>query len=206
MTERPILFSGPMVRAILEGRKTQTRRVVKPQPVDWSPIGAEMVPRRFLGPATFLASCPFGRPGDRLWVRETFMHSPATYVYEASTSTPAVPAETVYRANHQGDSAGAGWSASIHMPRWASRLTLDVKAVRVERLQDINEDDAKAEGVEAYASIGPDQRVPGPGFNRALLRDQPHRLPFADLWRSINGEDAWEQNPWVWVVEFEVLK
>lgn len=231
MTERPILFNGPMVRAILEGRKTQTRRIVKhlhANEIDaWS---FDDVLWRFgvFGDGGRVADmggmrCPYGVPGDRLWVRETWYCD--NYQCEGEAlRRPSVeqlkefkrPDVLIYRADgtccqqfgecdHSGG-VGSPFRPSIHMPRWASRLTLGVKAVRVERLHDISEEDAKAEGVEAYASIGPDQRVPGPGFNRALLRDQPHRLPFADLWCSINGEDAWAANPWVWVVEFEVLK
>ncbi len=203
MTERPILFSGPMVRAILAGRKTQTRRVVKLNPRVSVSFSEHLLEQGVL------PVCPYGVPGDRLWVRETFAWNDPEFEEQDREDAVGRPQDPDgrwcwYRAT-DGEIDGP-WTPSIHMPRWASRLTLGVKAVRVERLQDINEDDAKAEGVEAYASIGPDQRVPGPGFNRALLRDQPHRLPFADFWRSINGEDAWEQNPWVWVVEFEVLK
>lgn len=132
--------------------------------------------------------CPFGLPGDFLWVRETW-------------ATPRRDKSIVwYRARHVG--VEPKWRPSIHMPRWASRISLRVEAVRVERLRAITEEDAKAEGVTPYTSIGPDQVVPGPGFNGARLGDQPHRLPFADLWRSINGAESWDANPWVWVITF----
>jgi hypothetical protein len=96
------------------------------------------------------------------------------------------------------------WRPSIHMPRWASRITLEVTDVRVQRLQDITDEDAKAEGVVPLEHIHEDQRVPGPGFNDCRLGDQPHRLPFAILWDEINGKRApWEADPWVWAIEFE---
>jgi hypothetical protein len=173
MKERPILFSGPMVRAILEGRKTQTRRIVR---------------------------CPFGQQGDRLWVRETWALDAYTgdmqfcikyraggdYVTERNGSDEWVP---VYQRYIDGCALDnwSRWRPSIHMPRWASRLTLEVTGVMVERLQDISEDDAKAEGVEQLA------RSAGTNCRGA----------FQHLWDSINKDRApWESNPWVWVVEF----
>jgi hypothetical protein len=218
-----------MVRAILDGRKTQTRRVVKLQ-------GAEVIEERprndpddnVLSTESWpwspqhdgWVSCPYGRPGDRLWVRETWasLH-PTTDAATAAAHRDRVverpeDGERValwYRADGEmplveqlwaDDEDGIRWRPSVHMPRWASRITLEVTGVRVERLQDITEEDARAEGVRPYTSLGPYQRIPGPGFNGALLVDQPHRLPFADLWRDINGPDAWDTNPWVWVINF----
>ncbi len=187
MKERPILFSGPMVRAILEGRKTQTRRVIKPQP---EKCGDNTV--RFKGmtmaPSSVHYNCPYGQPGDRLWVRETWRA-------DVEGETGAVGIQ--YRAdNHFEDFAGDSrvveimrgsdnWRPSIHMPRWACRLLLDVKSVRVERLQDISNDDTAAEGVSGYTN--------------------KRRVDFIQLWDSLNEKRGygWETNPWVWVIEFE---
>lgn len=156
--------------------------------------------------------CPYGKAGDLLWVRETFIHEPADYCWEASVSIPVRPAHTVYRADVDptGDGRGAGWSPSIHMPRWASRITLEVTGVRVERLQDISRDDAISEGVDPHRC--PTQQT------EASMRAQlvAHRIGMAAhyvaeidyiggfrwLWESINGAGSWDANPWVWVIEF----
>lgn len=210
MKERPILFSAPMVRAILAGQKTQTRRVVKPQPVpvgtlreiDEPGAGQTFVENGVLRtPARYgsrPASCPYGQPGDRLWVRETYaLHHAwdecAPCVAESVTPRPRV----WHRADAPDAIDGRGrWRSSIHMPRWASRITLEVTAVRVERLHDISEADAEAEGVTAEPSNG--------------LADSPvglsAREAFADLWASINGPESWEARPWVWVVSFKRLE
>lgn len=231
MKERPILFSAPMVRAILEGTKTQTRRVVKlrpPNAIGTFFCGAgDWVWSFRKGADSSIFRCPYGVPGDRLWVRETWAQvwdCPALPCCEASESFHEDHRRVAYRSTEPNalkdyacsfdcdhDEPGcAPWKPSIHMPRRASRITLEVTGVRVERLQDITEADAKAEGVEPYTQphgcIHPDQRVPGPGFDGARLGDQPHRLPFADLWESINGADSWAANPWVWVVEFKRLE
>jgi hypothetical protein len=197
LSERPILFNGPMVRAILAGTKTQTRRLVKPQPAEWLDTHE---------PTILPAACPYGVPGDRLWVRETWS---APLKRDGSGYESA---GVLYRADPLWDGMSHGdfgwdWKPSIHMPRWASRLTLEVTDVRVQRLQDINEEDAKAEGVTPYTpphgNISLEQTVPGPGFDGCRLGDQPHRLPFADLWDSINAKRApWDSNPWVWAVTF----
>ena len=176
--ERPILFSGPLVRAILAGRKTQTRRIVKTGPgitaVDdldgerWPGYMDECREWKRL-------PCPYGVPGDRLWVRETFDAPPG------STNR----AEVVYRADYERDEHQHTWWPSIYMPRWASRITLEITGVRVERVQEISEADAFDEGVSLSA---PDE--------------QTYRWQFAVLWNAINGKDSWESNPWVWVIEF----
>ena len=228
--ERPILFSGPMVRALLDGSKTQTRRVVRKQ------FGAEAVPAEMCaetaegwqttghsgrwwddvgGCAADAVSCPFGVPGDRLWVRETHAEvfeidipagrpvgpigtsgSPARpdwksrYVYAADGPMPNV------QWHHVGDSQPVRWTPSIHMPRAASRITLDVTGVRVERLNDISEDDARAEGcAPAWLDVN--------GEDVNAYGKPTYRQGFARLWRDINGDDSWESNPWVWVVEFK---
>lgn len=197
--ERPILFSGPMVRAILEGRKTQTRRIMKQQPQLvvgdgnkitgaqwWYDKGDFALNRKTV--VNFL--CPYGLVGDRLWVRETFsdlrgMGFDMPFAYRADSLKD-------YGSGLQedGDSKrcrldyGVKWTPSIHMPRVASRIALEITAVRVERLQDISEEDAKAEGIE----------------RRAL--DPWNRTAFMRLWQGINGPESWANNPWVWVVEF----
>jgi len=188
MKERPILFSGPMVRAILEGRKTQTRRIVKPQPVEteWRRI-----------------ACPYGQPGDRLWVKETFATKQVKGLTIASTKPNDPEAEMLARATHrfrayradqwENDEVPEGmtWRPSIYMPRWASRLTLAIVRVRVERLQDITEEDAIAEGSQEPALV--------PIVGACLTE----RAVYAKLWEAINGAGSWALNPWVWVVEFK---
>ncbi|MBY0438575.1 MAG: hypothetical protein K2W80_10315 [Burkholderiales bacterium] len=202
--ERPIIFSAPMVRAILNGSKTQTRRIVKPQPVIrdgepvW-PIGTKR-PR-----GRGFEDCPYGQPGDRLWVRET--HGVADrWLHDCETNPPRCIA---YRADLSARNfdppyvpntaswgwAGMKWRPSIHMPRWASRITLEVTGVRVERLQDISEADAIAEGV-VQAPYGWWSGFPGSSSPTA-------KGAYALLWDSINGPGSWDANPWVWVVEFK---
>lgn len=183
MSEHPILFSGSMVRALLDGSKTQTRRVVKGVALEWlGPDG--FTPEFVASPENHL--CPYGQPGDRLWVREAFMHEPADYCWQASVSIPSRPASTVYRADFPNSQPGEGWKPSIHMPRKLSRITLEITGVRVERLQDISDTDARAEGMPATVANSP-------------------RVWFASLWQSINGAESWDANPWVWVVEFRRL-
>ena len=176
MKERPILFSGPMVRAILDGRKTQTRRVVKPQP-DWirPRVSDDGIAHGYCGSGpTDGIKCPYGTVGDRLWVRESWAKS------------GEVGDATEYRADNP-DPIGAKWRPSIHMPRWASRIDLEITGIRVERLQEISERDAMAEGCE-------------------YLTNSVARSNFVKLWISINGQDSWSANPWVWVIEFKRIK
>ena len=213
MKERPILFSGEMVRAILRGEKTQTRRMMKPQPNpigSWTEGGGEMhwcdlpdLERVFLDEAEArehwtVQRCPFGQPGDRLWVRETYALS---QVWDESRAgeMPMIVGDVVpawYRADEGGgrfDERDRGrWRPSIHMPRWASRLTLEIASVRVERLADISEEDACAEGVTA-----------APFCKAGRPAGQEHVEAFEGLWRSINGAESWDLNPWVWVVGFK---
>lgn len=203
MKERPILFSAPMVRAILDGRKTQTRRVMKVQPGDvlWRSNGRDWL---WLdnddGPLTEPAPCircPYGVPGDRLWVRETW-------------AKPGEVGDSIeYRADNDDPLAGR-WRPSIHMPRWASRITLEVTGVRVERLQDISEDDARAEGIREVTKDGVVKKycVYDLGDHSSTPWDQmPRRAvaAYAALWNDINGKGAFLSNPWVWVVEFRRL-
>jgi len=204
--ERPILFSAPMVRAILEGRKTQTRRVIKPQPND-SELSDDVLPATTYGYAwrddgDGVWHCPYGAPGDRLWVRETFIHEPADYCWEASVSIPCRPASTVYRADVE-DPRGGRWTPSIHMPRALSRIDLEVTGVRVERLQDISEADAMAEGIDRVGERfkGYMPLHTGEQYDPALAKTS-----FSQLWESINGDRSWADNPFVWVIEFKRIK
>lgn len=216
MIERPILFSAPMVRAILEDRKTQTRRVARTRRIHatggtldetWMPMGRGrciMLGKDGTWPATVLQLCPYGKPGDRLWVRETWYCDHMDCINKIPKDRSAHDAHAddsplLYRADGEcceqipecdhGGTGGAQWRPSIHMPRWASRITLEVTSVRVERLEDISEADSRAEGVEiAHAADA--------------LCDCGRRT-FRDLWERINGQGSWRKNPWVWVVSFK---
>ncbi|AGR58162.1 Phage-related protein [Salmonella bongori N268-08] len=202
MKERGMIFNSEMVRAILDGRKMQTRRIMKVQPDTpefglrriiesskanengmyfWSQDDACGIKARS---KPFL--CPYGEVGDRIWVRETWA--------EAGASAPELK---LYRANypdhvpsHYENVPPVGeirWTPSIHMPRWASRITLEITDVRVERLNNISECDAKAEGAPTECTLIGDKHYPG----------------FRSLWKSIYGEESWAANPWVWVIEFK---
>lgn len=192
MKERPIIFSAPMVRAILSGAKTQTRRVMKVRCHSicenddgklwpWSE-DVELT-------EDFWHPCPFGQPGDRLWVRETWGALPHMLGGFQRESLR-------YRADgeYQNEHGAWRWRPSIHMPRWASRITLEITGVRVERLQDISEADAKAEGVSM-----PDGTPAPPDF-------WSYQQEFRHLWEQINGPGSWDANPWVWVIEFKRLE
>ena len=220
MRERPILFSAPMVRALLAGTKTQTRRIVKPGPTyvtdaygsrwQWpSKLAKSMVEPSEMGPLG-----PYGVVGDRLWVRETWYCDNFECTAAArKTATPAQIAEWLeafdYRADHDcrnyeaecpcgGNGEVSAWMPSIFMPRWASRILLEVTDVRVEQLQAIDELDALAEGVEGRVVTStldgkPGEYVVGPA-----------RDAYAALWDDINGDTMpWSSNPWVWVVSFK---
>lgn len=218
--ERPILFSAPMVRAILEGTKSQTRRIVKPQPPAYAGDIEESsdYPGEFfywLGGsdhgATFL--CPYGQPGDRLWVRESWLfvgtdmarlgrtHVNQDGVIEYQDGTRQT--FTTHHANvERWMTRKQQWRPSIHMPRWASRILLEVTAVRVERLKSISQEDALEEGVTRQMlndfGCAAGESEEDFNFHRA-------RRTFQLLWESINGPGSWEANPWVWVVEFKRL-
>jgi len=229
--ERPIIMSGESVRAVLAGAKTQTRRVIMtPRSALWSrtkraylahcwtvgehPGGGWMavdVPDADLSRFSHIDSagfpCPYGRPGDRLWVRETFRLLYDGYgdryslLYGDTTERAFAPndaaTDLIGREKWQpvtGDDQHAGrWRSPIHMPRWASRLTLEVTGVRVERVQDISDDDAKAEGCPAPA-----------GYTYSDGRDC-YRDTFRDHWNALNLPRGypWEANPWVFVIEFK---
>lgn len=188
--ERPILFSGPMVRAILDGRKTQTRRIVK-----WSGSWAVDEFQYPLWPSAEDEfgeqqdiPCKYGKPGDRLWVRETYAHVSMCGHFNHLHGNR----EWIYGATDE--CCVAKWTPSIHMIRAASRITLEITGVRVERLQEISEADAIAEG--CVAGDG----KPENGFPTEA--EFPAVASYADLWNSINGPDSWAANPFVWVVEF----
>lgn len=188
MSDRPIIFSGPMVRALLEGRKTQTRRVLKPQPAPGSYRLSMYDPKGFAAfghdASAFKEKVrlPYA-PGDRLYVREAI-------------DKVSVPGSVDYRADYEaafGDGRGLGWHPSIHMPRWASRLTLTVTEVRVQRLQDISEADAFAEGCVRWGMDSPQGSV-----HYTVVED------FKRLWNSLHGTEAWDANPWVVALTFTV--
>nr|WP_105283358.1 hypothetical protein [Escherichia sp. MOD1-EC6153] len=187
MKERGMIFNDEMVRAILGGNKTQTRRIVE-EKFYGRAVAAELLAKH----------CPYGQPGDRIWVRETYrVHGKATdvatLVYRASVrnswteQTHRVPVEVCNKP------VSEKWTPSIHMPRWASRILLEITDVRVERLHDMSEADAKAEGATpATYKITPPEAV--------------YRVGFGDIWRSIYGQDNWLSNPLVWVIEFKRIQ
>lgn len=195
----PIIFSAPMVRAILDCRKSQTRRVVASDKCDLSKFSkAVCEPRRIRPNKTcsnlwrfynreecFYRSCPYGAADDHLWVRETWA--------PMSSFDPSPETGAVYKADdHPSQKAiSAKWKPSIHMPRWASRITLEITGVRVERLNEITTFDAEAEGVTLFKE---DSRI----GNETLYQSEYRRL-----WESINGQGSWSLNPWVWVIEFK---
>ena len=236
--ERPILFRGPMVKAILEGRKTQTRRVIKHQPqapraiygvngadtilTAWPKAESEGISVKWNWEMSRLGSaekgvthhehdsewgdrCPYGQPGDRLWVRETFL---GTYDLEAPHDYQTGEGyKCVYAADggtypeyydEDKEEMRQGYKPSIHMPRWASRIDLEITKVRVERLQDISEEDARAEGCHGETQQGTAD-FPTEGVKSASE-------DYADLWESINEEKSWDLNPWVWVIEFKRVR
>lgn len=214
MKERPILFTGEMVHAILDGRKTQTRRPVKPQPIPFgedSPftqatlkehVGKPWMPVGGVFPDAWQK--PFGTIGDRLWVRETWRvdgiaRGMALRFGDSKTTREGMS----YRVDMEGDIAcdDCDWMPSAWMPRWASRIDLEITAVRVERVQDITEEDATREGI-VESEIG--RLASRTLANYKSTQRAPVVLQFADLWQSIYGN--WDANPWVWVYEFRRIK
>lgn len=225
MKERPILFSGPMVRAILDGRKTVTRRIVRERLGAYSD-GSFVVLDKDGDPIDVELRRPYGGPGDRLWVRETF----ASLDVNGHKSSPReahfvvlLDGAQVYRDGtvfaglpeySRGAFDGIKWRPSIHMPRWASRILLEVVSVRVERLQEITEEDARREGLDRNSKDGGRTWKYGVADRDGLPGTDDDGLPwhewstsartaFAKLWDRINGKRApWASNPWVWRVEF----
>lgn len=202
MKERPILFNGAMVRAVLNGSKTQTRRLVHKD------IASAIVGTG----ENVLYRNPFGKAGDRLWVRETFVQGwdidPVTdCLMQFDDEGNELPKKTWYRATdsqiHWSDDDGwetnVPWKPSIHMPRWASRITLEITSVRGERLQDISETDALAEGIYQVEVFGEKRFAHCHGVSFLTAQDA-----YRDLWDSIYK--SWDANPWVWAVEFKRLE
>ncbi|EOV6197015.1 hypothetical protein ACN94K_004170 [Klebsiella quasipneumoniae] len=204
ITERGMIFNGEMVRALLDGRKTQTRR-----PIQWKQTRFTEIGEREDGSkwpwsedaehaCDFWHPCPFGAVGDRIWVRETWQ---AIHDYcdenghvDERRYARSIPRHRgnywhpVYEeawGNESREDREFPWRPSIHMPRWASRILLEITGVRVERLRSMSQDDARAEGV--IAASGPMEAG----------------LAFRELWDSIYGEESWKANPWVWVIEFK---
>lgn len=202
MKERPIIFSGPMVRDILEGRKTQTRLVIKPQP-DEDGLARELSSGDWFDTSGRVYSCPYGKVVDRLWVRETWQKNYGTaggLIYRADHGK----AEAVYVVDHQTGEWSvccSGWKSPIHMARVASRITLEITSVRVERLQEISEADAQAEGVTDETA---DAIQYGAEAGNAQ-EPTPYRTGFSLIWQSIHGPDSWHANPWVWVISFKKI-
>ena len=209
MKERGMIFNSEMVRAILDGRKTQTRRIMKEQPVlngnfyevfgsAWSK-GMTSIPAV---PGHSLSTrCPFGAVGDRIWVRETFC--PVDDTQYGGGKWVDYRATPKFEASHPAgwdcapnDAEALKWRPSIHMPRWASRILLEITDVRVERLNAISQADAIAEGAPpSHPSIDcVSQEYGFPDFSRSW---------FGQTWQHIYGEESWDANPWVWVIEFE---
>ena len=187
MKETPVIFSGESVRAILDGCKTMTRRVVKPQPAVEAVMCDSYLPALIDGD---YRACPYGQPGDRLWVKETWAVARHFDGYKPSEIEP--PQDHIaYRSSDTYRSYK--WRRSMYMPRWASRINLEVTGVRVERLQDISFDDIFAEGII------------GPYDDDTIETARPH---FANLWNALNAERGfgWDVNPWVWVVEFKLIE
>ncbi len=211
MKERPILFYGPMVRAILEGRKTMTRRIITDQSI--------ISLREDGTPGKVQPRCPYGKPGDRLWVRETFgygnhyrgEHLDAVYRADKAWNDSGEHPPAAFCSDWGPDDPKTGfkcaddrWRPSIHMPRWASRIDLEITGIRVERLHDISEEDAELEGMDIFEdgmgySLRKQNGERG-GWNREA------KGVFIDLWESINGVGSWDLNPLVWVVEFRRVK
>ncbi len=227
MKERPILFSAPMVRAILAGTKTQTRRALKTQPVwddperpdRWTWRGRRGIAA--WGPKDhrpsicalhhgLLPECPYGQVGDRLWLREAWGAEFPEIRYRADSTAKYLEPDDPHRADLMRlyDKQRGDWRSSIFMPRWASRITLDITSVRVERLQDISEADALAEGACRFKDLLLGTPAANPcrwSMESPENTDQCLSTPywaFANYFEKVNGSGSWDANPWVWVVEF----
>ncbi|MBW1251986.1 hypothetical protein [Pantoea allii] len=220
MKEHPILLNAEMVRAVLDGRKTQTRRAMRIQP-HAGVRNSVFVKSGFEDGHGKELVCPFGAVGDRLWVRETFATlgnedgcpidwnnnlakgggQEAARIYRASCEQRpgnyglwSIPDDAFWKPHTENMHYEGTWVPSIHMPRWASRITLEITGVRVERLNSMTERDAIAEGC-----VGGHNSIPGYHYSAT-----PHEH-FHHVWQSIYGDDSWQANPWVWVIEFKRL-
>lgn len=223
MKEHPIIFSGPMVRAILEGHKSQTRRVVRPQPhwgiclFDvlftpglWKPAWsskAASIPQDEMIEANGCIKCPYGIPGDRLWVRETWVDKAWSLTDCVKVGCPDAKdsgvefygdtTKAIYKASYTWNQDAGPWKSPIYMPRWASRITLEITDIRVQRLQEISEEDARAEGVWCKYE---DQGCEAECHKCSATSVEA----FHSLWDSINAKRApWKSNPWVWAISFK---
>lgn len=226
-SERPMIFNSEMVRAILDGRKTQTRRVIKPQPkfkyhkvcnkevwcwkqYVWGKDG--------LSPNVLSigSNCPYGKVGDVLWVKEKYrVASLVSSNCDGTTTFDIQFADDSYKrvSEIEPSSKPAGrWYSSIFMPKWATRIWLEITGIRVERVQDISEKDAKAEGIKPYPNDIP-ITVQGigagcEGYIAEVGKLTKHKLAFCELWDSINAKRGfgWDKNPWVWVIEFKRIE
>jgi hypothetical protein len=224
--ERPVPFGGPMVQAVLAGRKTMARWIVKPQPPEgyhkWGAMMGEyahwtLTPRQGEKGDPIHRKCPYGEPGDRLWVRETWA-VPVNFLGGIHYPRMAEGEPVVYRADCETlpDGYGSRWRASTRMFRWASRINLEITSIRVERLQDISEEDARAEGVppnwvfdnlmewspeeDGFLPAGWEKLHPDGGPYHWTAREA-----FATWWDAINGKGSWEANPWVWAISLRRL-
>lgn len=207
--EIPILFSTPMVLAKLEGRKTMTRRVVKGKALQWLEQDG-FTPEFVADPENGL--CPYGKPGDWLYTRETWQHTDCINLNREDEN-----AGYIYKALENGGDWESNigewaWKPSIHLPKNGSRIWDEVVSVRIERLHDITEADAVAEGILKHEELGrmryKDYMADASGYGHPNI-DYPTvglaKTSFATLWEKINGKESWDANPWVWVVEFKVL-
>ena len=234
MKQRPILFSTPMVQAILEGRKTQTRRVVKPQPIYDLSKGVTPFNHGILwgsrsnknpdgSYSLWKAKCPYGKVGDVLWVRETFINGNNasldsnigkdekdwTLRYWLYKDGSQLYSDGSYfpenKTGKERGFKGIKWKPSIHMPKAAARIWLEVVSVKVESLQDITEADAVAEGVEPTTTMYEGSVQLYKQYNREPMSYSEARGSFQSLWQSINGPESWEANPVVWVIEVKQI-
>lgn len=228
MKERGMIFNGEMVRAILDGRKTQTRRPVNPQPeltagsgFSWKGwvYGSGSTDRETNKNFAHVA-CPHGKPGDRIWVRETFScigNEDGHPVDAEGNLCSREEAQRIYRASAiqkprnygiwtspDGFDFEGAWTPSIHMPRWASRITLEITNVGVQRLQSISQNDASREGLIRLPATGRYCLNQGDQYFGGARHDA--REVFFWLWESIYGKESWQANPWVWVIEFKRIE
>lgn len=231
--ERGMIFNDEMVRAILDGRKTQTRRIMKVQP-DTPEFGLRRIiessianeigmyfwsqeDARGIKARSKEFTCPYGDVGDRIWVRETFQGPLFDFekmeTYQEDSSKFKKPEFCVYKADGKpapeffdaDDNLHCGWRPSIHMPRWASRILLEITDVRVERLNCISETDAEAEGIDMEALFDSQDCYDCIADHNMTGRPTATGA-FKYLWESIYGSDSWRANPWVWVIEFKRIE
>ncbi|HBR9965700.1 hypothetical protein [Klebsiella pneumoniae] len=213
MTERGMIFNSEMVRAILDGRKTQTRRPIKWKQTRFTEIGERDDGSKWPWSedaehaCDFWHPCPFGAVGDRIWIRESFFPAPLEMQYTPPRKTMW---NIAYRDGVQMEKLAPAeynpliynyerWTPSIHMPRWASRILLEITDVRVERLNAISEEDARAEGIIDGGCLNCGEPEPC-----GCANPEPDATDaFAYLWQSIYGQESWNANPWVWVISFE---